>query len=60
MLRGSFSANSTTENWKTQIRLGQNRSESRFTFPTCSGTPSVCRAPRTSTSGGATMVRSCR
>ena len=41
--RSSLSANRTTENWKTQIRFGHNISESRFTFPTCSGTPSVCR-----------------
>ena len=40
--RGSISANRVTEAWKTEISTGENYSETRNTYPTCSGTPSVC------------------
>jgi hypothetical protein len=41
--RASINADRVTEQWKTRVRAGQSYSESRQTYPTCSGTPSVCR-----------------
>ena len=41
-VRGNFNADRVTETWKTRFNLSENYSETRNTYPVCSGTPSLC------------------